>query len=112
MTPEDRPVKTDNQWHLSKSVNISVILAIFVSWGSAFYFFGDLQRSVDSNTKKISELRLEDLKELKRDVDTLEDIVNDHNAILSRMNETLSNINVTLNRLETKINDNTDNIPR
>lgn len=112
MTFPDPPVQTDKQWHLSKSVNISVIMAILFSWGSGFYFFGNLQRDVTNNARQIAELKSDDLKVIRMDVDTLEDIVNDHNAIISRTNETLRSIENTLSRLEKKIDENSDNIPR
>lgn len=81
-------MSTDTQWHLSKSVPISFILAIIMQTIALIWFVATLRNDVDINKTEI--VRLETRTE------SLEDIVQSQAVTLARMDENLKSIRVIL----------------
>lgn len=81
-------MSTDTQWHLSKSVPISFILAIVMQTIALIWFVATLRNDVDINKTEI--VRLETR------TDSLEDIVQSQAVTLARMDENLKSIRVIL----------------
>lgn len=81
-------MSTDTQWHLSKSVPISFILAIIMQTIALIWFVATLRNDVDINKTEI--VRLETR------TDSLEDIVQSQAVTLARMDENLKSIRVIL----------------
>jgi len=55
---------SNEQWHLSKSVPIGFIFAIFLQTATLIWFIANLNSNVDSNTKEIvrHETRIQSLE--------------------------------------------------
>lgn len=81
-------MSTDSQWHLSKSVPITFILAIIMQTIALIWFVATLRNDVDINKTEI--VRLETRTE------SLEDIVQSQAVTLARMDENLKSIRVIL----------------
>lgn len=81
-------MSTDSQWHLSKSVPITFILAIIMQTIALIWFVATLRNDVDINKTEI--IRLETR------TDNLEDIVQSQAVTLARMDENLKSIRVIL----------------
>lgn len=81
-------MSTDSQWHLSKSVPITFILAIVMQTIALIWFVATLRNDVDINKTEI--VRLETRTE------NLEDIVQSQAVTLARMDENLKSIRVIL----------------
>lgn len=81
-------MSTDSQWHLSKSVPITFILAIIMQTIALIWFVATLRNDVDINKTEI--IRLETRTE------NLEDIVQSQAVTLARMDENLKSIRVIL----------------
>lgn len=86
---------SDNQWHLSKSVNISVILALVVYGITAIFFIAGLRGDVERNTVNIEkhDTRLE----------LVEKATNRQAVSLGRIETSLANIERYLGRLDDAI---------
>jgi hypothetical protein len=80
----------DNQWHLSKSVPITFILAIAAQTIALIWFVATLRNDVDVNESQIlrHEVRLE----------TLEGIVQNQAVTLARIDENLKAIRELVER--------------
>jgi len=72
---------SEEPWHLSKSVPISFILAIFLQTIALIWFVATLRNDVDNNSSNI--LR----SEIK--VESLSDIVHNQSIMLARIDENL-----------------------
>lgn len=81
-------MSTDNQWHLSKSVPITFILAIMLQTVALIWFVATLRNDVDAN-------RME-LVRLETRTDKLEEIVQSQAVTLGRMDENIKSIRVIL----------------
>lgn len=81
-------MSTDTQWHLSKSVPISFILAIVMQTIALIWFVATLRNDVDINKTEI--IRLETR------TGNLEEIVQSQAVTLARMDENLKSIRVIL----------------
>ena len=81
-------MSTDTQWHLSKSVPISFILAIVMQTIALIWFVATLRNDVDINKTEI--IRLETR------TNNLEEIVQSQAVTLARMDENLKSIRVIL----------------
>jgi len=81
---------SDNQWHLSKSVPITFILAIVAQTVALIWFVATLRSDVDMNQQQIlrHEVRLE----------TVEDIVQNQAVMLARIDENLKAIRDAIER--------------
>ena len=80
----------DSQWHLSKSVPITFILAIVAQTVALIWFVATLRNDVDSNASQIlrHEVRLE----------SIEDIVQSQAIMLARIDENLKAIRDAIER--------------
>jgi len=81
---------SDNQWHLSKSVPVTFILAIIAQTVALIWFVATLRSDVDMNQQQIlrHEVRLE----------TVEDIVQNQAVMLARIDENLKAIRDAIER--------------
>ena len=81
---------SDNQWHLSKSVPVTFILAIVAQTVALIWFVATLRSDVDMNQQQIlrHEVRLE----------TVEDIVQNQAVMLARIDENLKAIRNAIER--------------
>jgi len=80
----------DKQWHLSKSVPVTFILAIAAQTVALIWFVATLRSDVDMNQQQIlrHEVRLE----------TVEDIVQNQAVMLARIDENLKAIRDAIER--------------
>ena len=80
----------DSQWHLSKSVPITFILAIVAQTVALIWFVATLRNDVDSNASQIlrHEVRLE----------SIEDVVQSQAIMLARIDENLKAIRDAIER--------------
>ena len=81
---------SDNQWHLSKSVPITFILAIVAQTVALIWFVATLRSDVDMNQAQIlrHEVRIE----------TVENIVQNQAVMLARIDENLKAIRDAIER--------------
>lgn len=81
---------SENQWHLSKSVPITFILAIICQTIALIWFVATLRNDVDNNQAQIvrHEVRIE----------TVEDIVQNQAVMLARIDENLKAIRDAIER--------------
>jgi len=81
---------TENQWHLSKSVPVTFILAIIAQTIALIWFVATLRSDVDINQAQIlrHEVRIE----------TVEDIVQNQAVMLARIDENLKAIRDAIER--------------
>ena len=84
--------REDNQWHLSKSVPITFILAIIAQTIALIWFVATLRNDVDINQSQLvrHEVRIE----------AIEDIVQDQAVMLARIDENLKAIRDAIERNE------------
>ncbi len=89
--------REDHQWHLSKSVPITFILAIIAQTIALIWFVATLRNDVDINQSQLvrHEVRIE----------AIEDIVQDQAVMLARIDENLKAIRDAIERNE-KLNNN------
>lgn len=80
----------DNQWHLSKSVPVTFILAIMAQTVALIWFVATLRNDVDANKERMirNETRVE----------TLETVVQDQAVMLARIDENLKAIREAIER--------------
>ena len=81
----------DSQWHLSKSVPITFILAIILQTIALIWFVATLRNDVDSNQKEL--LRLETR------TSGLEQIVQSQAITLGRIDENIKSIRMILDNM-------------
>ena len=81
---------SENQWHLSKSVPVTFILAIIAQTVALIWFVATLRSDVDMNQAQIlrHEVRIE----------TVEDIVQNQAVMLARIDENLKAIRNAIER--------------
>jgi len=81
---------SENQWHLSKSVPVTFILAIIAQTVALIWFVATLRSDVDMNQAQIlrHEVRIE----------TVEDIVQNQAVMLARIDENLKAIRDAIER--------------
>jgi len=84
--------REDNQWHLSKSVPITFILAIIAQTVALIWFVATLRNDVDINQSQLvrHEIRLE----------AVEGIVQNQAVMLARIDENLKAIRNAIERNE------------
>ncbi len=80
----------DSQWHLSKSVPVTFILAIIAQTIALIWFVATLRNDVDANKERMirNETRVE----------TLETVVQDQAVMLARIDENLKAIREAIER--------------
>lgn len=72
---------SEQQWHLSKAVPVTIVLAVLAQTVSLIWFVATLSNDVDNNTRSIS--RLQERSE------SLADIVHDQEVTLGRIDENI-----------------------
>lgn len=82
----------NNQWHLSKSVPISFILAIIAQTVALSFFIATLRSDVTSNQQKIMR------SEVK--VESLEAVVQNQAILLARIDENLKAIRIAIEEIK------------
>lgn len=87
-------VSTDNQWHLSKSVPITFILAIIAQTVALIWFVATLRNDVDIN-------RTEILRQQVR-IESLESLVQSQAISLARIDENIKAIRNVVEKIETQ----------
>lgn len=87
-------VSTDNQWHLSKSVPITFILAIIAQTIALIWFVATLRNDVDIN-------RTEILRQQVR-IESLESLVQSQAISLARIDENIKAIRNVVEKIETQ----------
>lgn len=79
---------SEQQWHLSRSVPISLIFAIACQTVALIWFVATLRNDVDTNKTEIIKLETR--------TENLEEIVQSQAVTLARMDENLKSIRVIL----------------
>lgn len=79
---------SEQEWHLSRSVPISLIFAIACQTVALIWFVATLRNDVDTNKTEIIKLETR--------TENLEDIVQSQAVTLARMDENLKSIRVIL----------------
>ena len=79
---------SEHEWHLSRSVPISLIFAIACQTVALIWFVATLRNDVDSNKTELVRLEVR--------TDKLEEIVQSQAVTLGRMDENLKSIRVIL----------------
>lgn len=85
----------DNQWHLSKSIPLSLIFAMVVQAAGIIWYVSQVDYQVKNNK--------EDILKMEIVVDSLETSVNDQAVQLGRIEENVTATRKTLERLERKL---------
>jgi hypothetical protein len=82
---------SNEQWHLSKSVPIGFIFAIFLQTATLIWFIANLNSNVDSNTREIvrHETRIQ----------SLETVVQSQAVAVARMDENIQAIRSMIENL-------------
>ena len=83
-------MKSDNKWHLNKSVPVTLIFAIAIQTIALIWFVATLRNDVYTNKERLirNEARVE----------TLEEIVQDQAVMLARIDENLKAIREAVER--------------
>lgn len=81
---------SDEPWHLSRSVPVSLILAILCQTVALIWFVATLRNDVDSNQQ--------DLARLEGRTTTLESLVQNQAITLARIDENIKSIKESLER--------------
>lgn len=79
---------SEHEWHLSRSVPISLIFAIACQTVALIWFVATLRNDVDANKTELVRLEVR--------TDKLEEIVQSQAVTLARMDENLKSIRVIL----------------
>lgn len=79
---------SEQQWHLSKSVPISIIVGFIMQFAGFVWWTSQLDSRVEINTSEIVRLEVR--------TDKLEEIVQSQAVTLGRMDENIKSIRVTL----------------
>ena len=79
---------SDQEWHLSRSVPISLIFAIACQTIALIWFVATLRNDVDSNKTEIVKLETR--------VDRLDEVVQSQAVTLGRMDENIKSIRIIL----------------
>ena len=87
-------MSNDKEWHLSKSVPVTFILAIMAQTVALIWFVATLRNDVDSNQQQLirQETRLE----------AVEEVVQDQAVMLARIDENLKAIRDAVERNENR----------
>jgi cell division protein FtsB len=94
VSPSDGIQEPKESWHLSKSVPVTLILAILVNTGGTFWWASNLATQVSHNTFTIAELKAYDKVVSDNDRKTVE--------VLARLEERLAAQVRVLERMEAR----------
>jgi len=88
--------KNQSEWHLSKSVPITLIVAIILQTISLVGFVYTLRNDVSNNSKELARITVTH----ETRIDTLEKIVQNQAIMLARIDENLKAIRAAVERNE------------
>jgi len=86
----------DREWHLSKSVPVTFILAIMLQTAALIWFVATLRNDVDTNALQIERISISH----ETRIDALEKVVQDQSILLARIDENLKGIRATLEQIK------------
>jgi len=89
-------MSTNSQWHMSKSVPITFILAIAAQTVALIWFVATLRNDVDNNSVRLD--RVETVYDTR--IGSLENIVQNQAVMLARIDENLKAIREAVERNE------------
>jgi len=89
-------MSTNSQWHMSKSVPITFILAIAAQTVALIWFVATLRNDVDNNSIRLE--RVETVYDTR--IGSLENIVQNQAVMLARIDENLKAIREAVERNE------------
>jgi len=89
-------MSTNSQWHMSKSVPITFILAIAAQTVALIWFVATLRNDVDNNSVRLE--RVETVYDTR--IGSLENIVQNQAVMLARIDENLKAIREAVERNE------------
>lgn len=92
----NKQYRSDGEWHLSKSVPVTFILAIIAQTIALIWFVATLRNDVDNNSFRIE--RVETVHETR--IEALESIVQNQAVMLARIDENLKAIREAVERNE------------
>lgn len=81
----------DNQWHLSKTVPVTMIVAILVQTVSLVWYVSSLDNSVKNNSR--------DLLRQETRIETLEKVVQTQALTLARIDENIKSIRIMMEEM-------------
>jgi len=81
----------DNQWHLSKTVPVTMILAILIQTVSLVWYVSSLDNSVKNNSR--------DLLKQETRIETLEKVVQTQALTLARIDENIKSIRIMMEEM-------------
>ena len=81
----------DNQWHLSKTVPVTMILAILIQTVSLVWYVSSLDNSVKNNSR--------DLLRQETRIETLEKVVQTQALTLARIDENIKSIRIMMEEM-------------
>jgi len=81
----------DNQWHLSKTVPLTMIVAILVQTVSLVWYVSSLDNSVKNNSR--------DLLRQETRIETLEKVVQTQALTLARIDENIKSIRIMMEEM-------------
>ena len=81
----------DNQWHLSKTVPVTMILAILIQTVSLVWYVSSLDNSVNNNSR--------DLLRQETRIETLEKVVQTQALTLARIDENIKSIRIMMEEM-------------
>ena len=84
-------IDIDNQWHLSKTVPVTMILAILIQTVSLVWYVSSLDNSVKNNSK--------DLLRQETRIETLEKVVQTQALTLARIDENIKSIRIMMEEM-------------
>jgi len=84
-------IENDNEWHLSKTVPITMIVAILIQTVSLVWYVSSLDNSVKNNSK--------DLLRQETRIETLEKVVQTQALTLARIDENIKSIRIMMEEM-------------
>jgi len=87
-------MENETEWHLSKSVPLTFVVAIFIQTVSLVWYVSAMDNNIKNNEK---ELLRQDVR-----INTLEGVVQDQALTLARIDENIKSIRVMMERVAYK----------
>lgn len=87
-------MENETEWHLSKSVPLTFVIAIFIQTVSLVWYVSAMDNNIKNNEK---ELLRQDVR-----IGTLEGVVQDQALTLARIDENIKSIRVMMERVAHK----------
>jgi len=87
-------MENETEWHLSKSVPLTFVIAIFIQTVSLVWYVSAMDNNIKNNEK---ELLRQDVR-----IGTLEGVVQDQALTLARIDENIKSIRVMMERVAYK----------